>query len=213
MRSIDPSNPNAAPVDFSYHGVPVGSSSSSGWDASGTRIAKGAITAWSYDPARNITCDGQNQYLSGGQNHDLNNALRAPGRRPLAPPQVVGLGGEQLTEMGIGDANSATTSSSASSSTTALTWQHANIWAGGKLLGTYDKDGLHFYFDDPLGTRRAQTDASGVIEQTCSSLPYGDALACSSQPDNATAGPSPYLASLYAPTEHHFTQPPARPRT
>jgi RHS repeat-associated protein len=143
----------------------------------------------------------------------------APGRRPLAPPQVVGLGGEQLTEMGIGDANSATTSSSANSSTTALTWQHANIWAGGKLLGTYDKDGLHFYFDDPLagvptdrsssvgwfGTRRAQTDAFGVIEQTCSSLPYGDALACSSQPDNATAGPSPYLASLYAPTEHHFT--------
>jgi RHS repeat-associated protein len=112
-----------------------------------------------------------------------------------------------------------TGSSSANSSTTALTWQHANIWAGGKLLGTYDKDGLHFYFDDPLagvptdrsssvgwfGTRRAQTDAFGVIEQTCSSLPYGDALACSSQPDNATAGPSPYLASLYAPTEHHFT--------
>ena len=73
-----------------------------------------------------------------------------------------------------------------------LAWQHTNLWAGGKLLGTYDKIGLHFYFDDPLGTRRAQTDSAGVLEQTCTSLPYGDALSC-------TGG------DLQAPTEHHFT--------
>jgi len=73
-----------------------------------------------------------------------------------------------------------------------LAWQHTNLWAGGKLLGTYDKIGLHFYFDDPLGTRRAQTDAAGVLEQTCTSLPYGDQLSC-------TGG------DLQAPTEHHFT--------
>jgi RHS repeat-associated protein len=69
-------------------------------------------------------------------------------------------------------------------------------------LGTYDRQAaaaagtvasnLHFYLDDPLGTRRAQTDYAGVIEQTCSSLPYGDALNC-------TGG------NLSAPTEHHFT--------
>jgi RHS repeat-associated protein len=81
---------------------------------------------------------------------------------------------------------------------------HTNVWAGGKLLATYDNDGLHFYFDDPLGTRRAQTDSSGVIEQTCSSLPYGDQLSCVSQPDTG-GNISPYIASLTAPTEHHFT--------
>jgi RHS repeat-associated protein len=96
---------------------------------------------------------------------------------------------------------------------TGLVWQHTNIWAGGKLLGTYDGGsagtsantyGLHFYFDDPLGTRRAQTDSAGVIEQTCSSLPYGDQLSCDSQPD-AGGNISPYIASIIAPTEHHFT--------
>ena len=99
---------------------------------------------------------------------------------------LLGPGGEQLTEMGID------TTVSGSTATNTLTWQHANIWAGGKLLGTYDKNGLHFYFDDPLGTRRAQTDYAGVLEQTCASLPYGDLLSC-------TGG------DLQAPTEHHFT--------
>jgi RHS repeat-associated protein len=84
------------------------------------------------------------------------------------------------------------TTVSGSTATNTLAWQHANIWAGGKLLGTYDKNGLHFYFDDPLGTRRAQTDYAGVLEQTCASLPYGDLLSC-------TGG------DLQAPTEHHFT--------
>ena len=128
------------------------------YDADGTRVAKGSITTWSCDPGANglqITND-----------------------------YVLGLGGEQVAELGMGGA-------AKGSSTTGLTWQHTNVWAGGKLLGTYDKDGLHFYLDDPLGTRRAQTDYAGVLEQTCSSLPYGDQLACTS--------------STIAPSEHHFT--------
>ena len=32
---------------------------------------------------------------------------------------------------------------------------------------------LHFYLNDLLGTRRAQTDYAGVLEQTCQSLPFG----------------------------------------
>ena len=64
---------------------------------------------------------------------------------------VLGPSGEQMTEMGVdADGNS--------------TWQHTNVWDGGKLLATYDLNGVHFYLDDPLGTRRAQTDASGVTE-------------------------------------------------
>jgi RHS repeat-associated protein len=128
------------------------------YDADGTRVAKGTITTWSCDPSTN----------GFTTTNDF----------------VLGLGGEQVTEMGI--------DTTAGSSATTLAWQHTNVWAGGKLLGTYDKTGLHFYLDDPLGTRRAQTNYAGVLEQTCSSLPYGDALSC-------TGG------DLAAPTEHHFT--------
>jgi uncharacterized protein RhaS with RHS repeats len=89
------------------------------YDADGTRVAKGAITSWSCDPSTNgfsTTSD-----------------------------YVLGLGGEQLTEMGV----SATATANCPANSPC--WQHTNVWAGGKLLGTYDKDGLHFYFDDPAG--------------------------------------------------------------
>jgi len=91
---------------------------------------------------------------------------------------VLGPSGEQVTEMAM-DANGS------------MAWQHTNVWAGGKLLATYDPDGLHFYLNDPLGTRRAQTDYAGVLEQTCQSLPFGNALNCT--------------GSTQYPTEHHFT--------
>jgi RHS repeat-associated protein len=137
------------------------------YDGGGTRVAKGTITSWSCDAAVNGF-------------HTIND-------------YVLGLGGEQVTEMGTD------TTVTDTGMTTGLTWQHANVWAGGKLLGTYDKDGLHFYFDDTLGTRRAQTDYAGVIEQSCSSLPFGDALNC------VNPSQSTYFVSLIAPTEHHFT--------
>lgn len=130
------------------------------YDAEGRRVAKGTITAWSCDPTVNHF-QTTNDY-------------------------ILGLAGEQVTEMGVGGASSGST-------TNGLVWQHTNVWAAGKLLATYDggsstNGGLHFYFDDPLGTRRVQTDASGNVEQRCSSLPYGDGETC---------GPTP--------TEHLFT--------
>jgi RHS repeat-associated protein len=97
---------------------------------------------------------------------------------------ILGPSGEQMTEMGM-DANNT------------LAWLHTNVWAGGALIATYDgttvsgKDktgGLHFYFNDPLGSRRVQTDFAGNIEKTCSSLPFGDAE-----------------TGATAPTEHLFT--------
>jgi RHS repeat-associated protein len=75
-------------------------------------------------------------------------------------------------------------------SNNSMAWQHTNVWAGSKPLATYDSNGLHFYLNDQLGTRRVQTDYTGVPEQTCSSLPFGDSLSCTS-------------SSLY-PTEHNF---------
>jgi RHS repeat-associated protein len=86
--------------------------------------------------------------------------------------------GNQVTEMGVNATNT-------------MAWQHTNVWAGSVLLATYDNDNLHFYLNDPLGSRRAQTDYAGVLEQTCSSLPYGDSLACTN--------------SAQYPTEHHYT--------
>ena len=57
------------------------------------------------------------------------------------------------------------------------TWQHSNIFAG-KLTGTYDTKGLHFYLDDWLGTRRIQTNSTGQLEMTCQSLPCGNGQNC-----------------------------------
>lgn len=90
---------------------------------------------------------------------------------------ILGLAGEQVTEMAM-DANNT------------MAWQHTNVFAAGKLIATYDNNGLHFYLNDSLGTRRAQTDYAGVLEQTCSSLPFGDGLSCT--------------GSTQYPTEHHF---------
>jgi RHS repeat-associated protein len=78
---------------------------------------------------------------------------------------VRGQGGEQMAEEAM-DANGN------------MAWQHTNVWANGTLIGTYDSNGLHFYLNDWLGTRRVQTDYEGVTEQTCSSLPYGNGETC-----------------------------------
>ena len=91
---------------------------------------------------------------------------------------VLNLDGSQMTEMAVGQ-------------NAAPTWQHTNVKAGGTLIATYDTTGLHYYFDDALGSRRVQTDGSGNVEQTCNSLPFGDGLDCSQ--------------STTSPTEHHFT--------
>ena len=61
------------------------------------------------------------------------------------------------------------------------------------LIATYDTtgSGLHFYLNDPLGSRRVQTDAAGFPEQTCQNLPFGNQLYCT--------------GALDTPTEDHFT--------
>jgi len=121
------------------------------YDADGRRVAKGQISSWSCDPS-----------ISGFT---------------PAKDYILGLGGEQVTEMAM--------------SNNVMTWEHTNVYASGSLIATYDSDGVHFHLDDPLGTRRAQTNYAGILEQTCASLPFGDSLSCSN--------------STQFPTEHHFT--------
>jgi len=127
-------------------------------------VAKGTITSWSCDPSING--------LSAAVNET---------------DYILDQDGHQVTEMA-SDANGS------------MAWSHTNVWADGNLVATYsaitDSNGqadgaLHFYLNDWLGTRRVQTDYAGVLEQTCSSLPYGDSLNCTQ--------------STQFPTEHHFT--------
>jgi len=94
---------------------------------------------------------------------------------------VVGPSGEQLTEV------------AGSFDGGGYTWEHTNVYAGGKLIATYSPDGeLSFHIDDPLGTRRAQANSSGMLDAVYQSLPFGDGYSW-----NSTLG--------YDPTENHFT--------
>jgi RHS repeat-associated protein len=94
---------------------------------------------------------------------------------------LLGLGGEQVTEInGSG------------------TWVHSNLFAGGRLVGTYSGPGAsqnpntwHFHLTDWLGTNRMQTTPAGNNEEQCYSYPFGDGLNCTGPAADAT--------------EHHFT--------
>jgi RHS repeat-associated protein len=96
----------------------------------------------------------------------------------LTARYLVDLGGDQVTEInGAGQ------------------WQHSNVFSAARLTATYDYNngngGLHYELADPLGTKRVQANISGQIEESCISLPFGDALSCTGSDDA---------------TEHHFTQ-------
>jgi RHS repeat-associated protein len=106
-----------------------------------------------------------------------------------------------------------------------MAWAHTNVWAGGQLIATYsavtDSSGqpdgaLHFYLNDWLGTRRAQTDYAGVLEQTCSSLPFGDQESCTPLPTeqlftgkerDTESGNDYFGARYYASTTGRFLSP------
>ncbi len=71
--------------------------------------------------------------------------------------EVIGPGGQPVTETD-GSGN----------------WQRTNVYANGELLATYDGAGLHYFLHDPVGTRRVQVSAAGVVEGADTSLPWGD---------------------------------------
>jgi RHS repeat-associated protein len=169
-----------------------------------------ALAGVSYDASGDVVNDGVNQYLYDGDGRVcavastsvygdviLTGYVYNPGGQRVSKgtittwscdpavsgftatnDYVLGPNGEQVTEMAMG-ANKT------------MSWQHTNVYAAGNLFATYDNNGLHFHFNDELGTRRVQTDYAGVMEQTCSGLPFGDSLDCSN--------------SIQFPTEHHFT--------
>jgi RHS repeat-associated protein len=163
--------------------------------------AKNRADQFVYDNGGNVSNDGSNAYLYDGDNRicavkssgTLTGYLYdADGRRvakgsltsfscdlsvngfTATERYVLGQSGEQLMAVN-GSGN----------------WEHTNVFAGGKLLGTFDagSDGFHYAFSDWLGTKRAQYSLPHGVESLCSSLPYGDSLSCT----GADA------------TNHHFT--------
>jgi RHS repeat-associated protein len=128
----------------------------------------GIMTGYLYDAAGNRVAKGSLQ--NWGCDITTNGFQQTAG-------YVVDAGGQQLTEVD-GSNN----------------WKHTNIWAGGRQIGTYDAQGLHFYIDDPLGTRRGQVSATGTLEATYQSLPFGDGY-----------NSIPYVTGAEDPTENHFT--------
>jgi RHS repeat-associated protein len=133
------------------------------------------MTAYVYDAEGNRVAKG---VISSWPTNGLCPNIATAGVFTPTNSYVLGPSNEQLTETGSdGQGN--------------MVWSHTNVFAAGSLIGTYDKDGLHFYLNDWLGNRRVQTDYAGVFEQSCTNLPFGDSLNCT--------------ASLVSPTEHHFT--------
>jgi RHS repeat-associated protein len=104
-----------------------------------------------------------------------------PGNFTPTATYVLGQSGEQVTELAVNGGTS--------------TWQHTNVYTAGTLLATYDQQGLHYNISDALGTKRMQVvvnnDASVSVDESCSSLPFGDNQSCSGTGNEAT--------------EHHFT--------
>ena len=89
---------------------------------------------------------------------------------------VIGPGGDAVSEVGMNADGS-------------MSMQRTYVSAAGKLIATYDANGLHFRATDWLGSMRASTDARGVLEEESSMLPFGDQL----------------TGDLLYPDSHHFT--------
>ncbi len=136
------------------------------YDASGNLLSDNISSTYSYDAEGRVAAvDGTTQYVYDAEGRRV---AKLNGTTP-ANIYLLGLGGEQLSEI--------------NNSTGTMAWAHSNVYAAGGLLATYSPSGLHFHFADWLGTRRVQslvqTAGSEMIEETCLSLPYGDALTCS----------------------------------
>jgi RHS repeat-associated protein len=134
------------------------------YDGEGNRVAKGSLASWP------TACPAQSAITATTQ-------------------YVIGLGGEQLTEItGSGTA-----------------WGHTNVFAEGGLLATYTNStsgsDTVFALTDWQGTKRAESGASSCLTGW-SSLPYGDSGA---NPGPTTVSIDSAVECMVDATEHHYT--------
>jgi RHS repeat-associated protein len=85
---------------------------------------------------------------------------------------ILGPGGQQVTEV-------------AQMWDGSMDWLRTNVYAGGSLLATYNPTPASanqplpsFRLTDWLGTMRASANEAGVLQSTCTGLPYGDGVSC-----------------------------------
>jgi RHS repeat-associated protein len=159
-------------------------------------------TKYSYDSSGDVVQDRQNQYAydaegricavySGGAYTGY--IYNADGIR-VAKGTISGLScnlstnGFAVTENYILGPNSRQLSEMGANSTI---WKHTNVFAGGRLLATYNGSSTYFALGDWLGTKRVETDALGNVQATWVNLPFGDS-------------PSQIGSGVDA-TEQHFT--------
>jgi len=155
------------------------------YDAEGARIAQGTLTSVQSSSTATCAPPVPNSTASG---------LTSSMGLSLTKRYLVDLSGAQVSEF---------------SETSGETWQRSNIWSGGKLLATYDTKGLHFELTDPLGTKRVQANIAGQVDETCTSLPFGNDV---NNPMNLwqtscipKANTVNTLQTQDDATEHHFT--------
>jgi RHS repeat-associated protein len=131
------------------------------YDAEGRRVAKGSLSAVppGGSPTGNVATTG-----SCGPNTASTSGFT------LESQYLLDSGGNQATEL--------------TGAVGLQTWLHSNVWSSGKILATYDSSGIHFPLTDPLGTKRIQAKATGAVDLTCITLPFGDGPGCNG--DNAT---------------------------
>src|SRR5580658_434889 len=129
------------------------------YDPEGDRIAVGSLTA--VEPF-GTACDLP--FTLGSSGFSLTNQY------------LVDLGGNQVTEL-----------NTWASGAPPLTWEHSNVWVGGRLLANYDAYGpaLHFLLEDPIGTKRVVANITGDWDEYCTSLPFGN--------DAGNPLPTPYV--------------------
>jgi len=142
----------------SYNGTITNQMDGFNYDASGNLLSD-KVTSYLYDAeSRVASADGTTQYLydaEGRRVAKLNGGT-------LTNQYLLALDGSQVSELNAQG-----------------NWLHTNAFVSGRLLATYDSVGLHFQFSDWLGTRRVQVNATtGVVDETCLSLPFGDSLSC-----------------------------------
>jgi RHS repeat-associated protein len=58
-------------------------------------------------------------------------------------------------------------------------WNRGEVYAGGRHIATYAIGTTYFIHSDWLGTERVRTNLTAGLYESCTSLPFGDALSCS----------------------------------
>lgn len=152
------------------------------YDAEGVRVAKGGLTGISWPSAGHTWTAGAVPTCP---------APTSANGFSIAEEYLHDFAGDQMTELVAPGTPNAPTGCQAP-----VCWEHTNVFAAGHLDATYDTKGLHFHFADPLGSRRVQMGATGLVEATFQSLPYGNGFVAWENPNVSTADDA---------TEHHFT--------